>query len=719
MTSKSSFLASSKENNKRRIWVWVVSILGQLILYPGVLMAYISRIHFRNGDGVYKTAEDYRLALQGAAEDALGFQPLSTFPIALLAIVIAVQGFSYLYDRKKVDMYHSVPVSQKRRFMTIYTNGILIYIIPALISVLAAVVLAAAQGIVTGRCMAECGLAFILNLLYFLIVYHTAVLAVMLTGNVIITGFATVILLGIAYIAYTMLMVFRENFFGTATYYFVKSRFSGSIVIEHSNKISWLKSVALLEDVIKTILPIYGKWLVAALLLLALSWLCYRKRPSEAAGKAMAFKQFNSFIKIAVSLVAGLLAGYIVYDATYYNTVITAFSMAGGTVLCCIVMEAIYEADIRGALKHLVSTGIAAAASVFIFCIFQFDLFGYDSYVPEAEEVESVALDMGPYQNYWEWYEADESIRYLGDSEFLRENMFLTDTAAVCELARKSQGMDLENAQDSREVRVLYRLKSGREVVRAFRVDLGDSSNEELLNRIIGTQEYRNGFYMMTKEDVETAFSEMEREWTVTYTNGTIETDLPPSESERLREMWLKDMEQFDFTMAHHNRPCGRLNWNVNDSYISMSFPVYESFTNTLAVLEEYQAVYPVELRAEDVLSLEVTNWHYLDQEQYFDTANTYSYGAQASYVDTQHSVRKEFTDPEEIAAIVENLYPSDSRSDLYWNDSRILDEGYEVVVTFKTDSDYPYKRGYFYYKFLSGQVPDFVVERTAFDAED
>lgn len=51
---------------------------------------------------------------------------------------------------------------------------------------------------------------------------------------------------------------------------------------------------------------------------------------------------------------------------------------------------------------------------------------------------------------------------------------------------------------------------------------------------------------MMTKEDVETAFSEMEREWTVTYTNGTIETDLPPSESERLREMWLKDMEQFD-----------------------------------------------------------------------------------------------------------------------------------------------------------------------------
>lgn len=716
MTSKNSFLTNSKENNKRRIWVWGVSILGQLVLYPGILTVYLSRIDFWNADGAYKTTADYLFARQGAVTDALGFQPLCMLPVALLAVLIAVQGFSYLFNRKKVDMYHSVPVSSKKRFVVIYVNGIMIYMIPALISLLIGIVMAAAQGSMTGECLARCGLSLVLNLLYFLVVYHTAILAVMLTGNVVITGFAVLILLGIGYLAYMLLFVFRDNFFDTATYSFTQSRFTGSIILDYDRKIYGLKSTPLLSEAVKTILPIYGKWLVAALLLLALSYLCYRKRPSEAAGKAMAFRALNPFIKIVVSVVAGLLAGYIVYDATYYNVVFTALSMVGGAVLCGIIMEAIYEADIRGALKHLVSTGIAAAVSAFIFCFFQFDLFGYDSYVPEAEDVESVALDLGPYQNYWEWREADGSIGYCSDSGYLRENMFLTDVEAVCELARKNQELDPENVTDGRAVRVLYRLKSGKEVCRSFNIDFGDAANEELLNRIIGTPEYRNGFYLMTNEDVEIAFSEMEREWQVTYTNGTIETDLPAAESGRLREMWLKDMEQFDFTLAHNNRPCGSLRWEIKDGYTNMNIPVYESFTNTLAVLDEYHAVYPVELRAEDILSLEVVNWHPQDQDQFFNTDSNYR-GEAAAYLDT--SVRKEFTDPEELAAIAENLYPSETFLNLYWNDEDMLENGYDVIVTFKADTDYPYKRGYFEYKFLDGRVPDFVVEKTALDAEE
>ena len=33
MISKNSFWANCKENNKRRIWVWIVSVLGQLMVY--------------------------------------------------------------------------------------------------------------------------------------------------------------------------------------------------------------------------------------------------------------------------------------------------------------------------------------------------------------------------------------------------------------------------------------------------------------------------------------------------------------------------------------------------------------------------------------------------------------------------------------------------------------------------------------------------------------
>ncbi len=154
MTSKNSFLANSKENYKRRIWVLAVSILGQLVLYPGVLTVYLSRIRFWNADGVYNMPELYKMALQGAATDALGFQPFGAYLIMFLAI---------LYDRKKVDMYYSVPVSSKRRFVVIYVNGLMMYIIPALASILIAVIMAAVQGSLTIRGAAECGLAILFN----------------------------------------------------------------------------------------------------------------------------------------------------------------------------------------------------------------------------------------------------------------------------------------------------------------------------------------------------------------------------------------------------------------------------------------------------------------------------------------------------------------------------------------------------------------------------
>lgn len=724
MTSKNSFLVSIKENNKRRIWVWVIGILGQLVIYPGVLAVYLSRINYRNAEGSYKTPELYKIALQDAATDALGFEPFCMLPIAILGVLIAVQGFSYLYDRKKVDMYHSVPVPAKRRFAVIYVNGLLMYVIPALLSMLIAVLMASVQGVMTGRCMAECGLAMLLNLLYFLVVYHTAVLAVMLTGNVVITGFAVVILLGIAYAAQVMLLALRVSFFKLATTFFKDSTFVGSVVVEYDSKILILKQTVLLSDIVKMILPIYGKWFAEALVLFVLSYLAYRKRPAETAGKAMAFSRLKPIVKVIVSVAAGLVAGWLVYDATYYNVVFTALGMIGGTALCGIVMEVIYEADIRGAFKHLVSTGIASVTIAFIFCIFQFDLLGYDSYMPEAGEIESFVLDIGPYQNYWEWYEEDESIRYVSDSVYLQEHMFLTDADAVCELARKGQELLIEledyegteeNGKDIRIVKVLYRLKSGKEVERLLWVDFEDASNEELLNRLVGTQEYRDGFYLIANGDIEDPFAEMEREWQVLYTNGTIETQLPASESSRLREMWLKDMEQFDFTLAHNSMPCGKLTWEIRNGYISMHLPVYENFTNTLAVLEEYSAYYPVELRAEDVLSLEVTNWHNQDQDEFFYEGSAY---AKSVVQDANHAVTKEFTDPEEIAEIVKNLYPNGTMPSLYWNESDRVDDNYTIVVTFKMDTDYPYRRGYFNYNFLSGQVPDFVVERTAFGAE-
>ncbi|MCM1253480.1 MAG: hypothetical protein NC321_11715 [Clostridium sp.] len=725
MMSKNSFSANSKENHKRRIWVWIISALTQLLFYPGIMLVYLSRINAWNENGQYRTPEVFHDALKDAAADAVGFVPGAVVPLTLLAVLIAVQGFSYLYDRKKVDMYQSVPVPYKRRFAIIYTNGVLIYAIPAIAALAAAVLIALPQGAVDGKVLAECALGFIGNLLYFLVVYHTALLAVMLTGNIVITGFATAIFLFIVYVIAWLYHIMNGMFFERADFFFSDNTMDKySICTSYLIQINELKRMKSLAVIVPEALRLYGGWLLAAVVIFAIAYFAYVKRPAESAGTAVAFPVIKPYVKIIISVIAGLLAYWLVQDATYENMAVSLFAMIAATIICCGVMESFYAFDIRAAVKHLVSTGIAAACAVLLFCVYFFDIFGYDAYVPDADKVESAAVNIGPYQRYWVWSEEDESMIYSSASQYIKENMFLTDVEAVCELARKGQEMDTEYFENNKEtdariVNVVYRLKSGREVARCFYVNLADKSSEELLNRVIGTKEYREGYYQFINNEL--PYERMTRDMSLYYTNGALECSLPPAEVQALRDAWVKDMEQFDYSMARNNRICGMIEWGLYNRYSDWELPVYESFTNTIAFLKEHNAYAPVTLRAQDIEKLEITNYHYNETEETYDNDMSVA-TAQAHPVGSRDldsgdvTVTIYYEDTEDIEKIVDALYPQDFET--YWNERGTIDDNYDVVVTFKPDAEYPYGRGYYYYEFLSGQVPDFVVQATAYQAD-
>ena len=82
-------------------------------------------------------------------------------------------------------------------------------------------------------------------------------------------------------------------------------------------------------------------------------------------------------------------------------------------------------------------------------------------------------------------------------------------------------------------------------------------------------------------------------------------------------------------------------------------------------------------------------------------------------------SVTETFTDKEDIAQIVPHIYPAYLSSS--WNHSSELDDNYDIYITFKKDTTYPYDRSQYgvYYKFYTGQAPDFVEEATALNAGD
>lgn len=703
MTSKNSFWASSRENHKRRIWVWIVALLSQLLVYGGMTIVYLSRIKSFYADGIYRTAQEFQEAMYQAARDAIGFSD-NVFPVTMiLGAIIGIQGFSYLYDRRKVDLYHSVPVTKGRRFAVIYVNGLMIWLFSNLLGLFVGMIIAGTQGAVNTAVIADAGLSFLWNLFLFLVSYHIMLLSVMLTGNRFVT-IGAYLVFGLFEICTNALHnAMSGAYYDTYITTFVDSDPKFSPYYDCTAYVWRLKSLQEVGEKARLAFPIMGKWALLAAAFLALAWIAYRKRASEAAGKAIAFAWLKPFVKIAVAIPGALVIGLVVYDSSNANQTLMALGIIVGVILLCAALEVIYAFDIRCIVKHLPSSGIAVFGALAIFCTFKWDLTGYDSYIPAQNKVESIAISLDCYyDNYW-----DENRNYISSDEYIKKHMFLNDLEPVLALAEMGQQTASEDMKESRSLYVLYRLKSGREKARRIAVDYNDPKAAAYLNEIFQTDEFKRGIYqVMTDENYCDGVTK------ITYSNGPARITVSPKEAETLRAAWIKDMEQFDYTLARDGMPCGEITLEYAD-YSQRQWYVYDTFAETIACLDRNEAFYPAKLNAEDIDYITVTNYHNELMQEDMEIGIEAREMAQAYDVD--YTVKETFTDPAQIEDILSSIHCTYFVSP--WGNYDGMENGYSVEVVFKKDSAYPYDRNayYFTYEFIKGQVPDFVAEATAY----
>lgn len=106
--------------------------------------------------------------------------------IVLLSLILGVTSFSWLHSRKKVDFYHSLPVRREKLFFVNYLDGALIlffaYAVNLLLGLLVAMVNGIAPGDVIPAAFGASGFLF----LHFVMLYSVTVLAMVLTGNILV-----------------------------------------------------------------------------------------------------------------------------------------------------------------------------------------------------------------------------------------------------------------------------------------------------------------------------------------------------------------------------------------------------------------------------------------------------------------------------------------------------------------------------------------------------
>ena len=291
MTLKKSFLGNLKANLRRRVWLFVIMFLYFFFALPVATAMTLS-----TEKSYYSNYRDIARRLGFCFAEIVGPNAVVALLITVLAVIAGIQGFSYMYQRKKLDLYMSMPVSKESRFAAIYINGILAYLIPYLFHLVLSIIVAKAMGADISYAMKSMETGAIGYLLLYLAIYHIAILTVMLTGNIIVTLLGTAVFLSYDGIAITVLLAYMSTFF--SSFYYKTQSFIWKLMVSPLIRF-WM----MLDNVIDYSYDGYGYqeinltdfWkgmlsiVIVGALALALAYLCYRKKPAEACTKAMAF----------------------------------------------------------------------------------------------------------------------------------------------------------------------------------------------------------------------------------------------------------------------------------------------------------------------------------------------------------------------------------------------------------------------------------------------
>ena len=607
------FFLRQRELARRRLWAIALTFLSHLIYHVvctvTMLSSTLEEAAFR-----HLSASATTRLLQSALSSFLGEDNISWALITLpLAAMLAIEGFSWLHSRREVDFYESLPVPRGQRFFDICAGSFLYYVVSYIITLEIGLLIANGFGALSRPVLVEIMQTAVKTIAFFLAVYALGVLSTMLTGNVIVTCLAFGVLL-------TYEMEFRALIQGYCSEYFAtwssrpspaldKSLFSP---IEHYLDHSAAEAAPRL--------------LALAVLFFLLSWICCRLRRNERAGSAVVFNPVQTVVRVAMSLIIGLFTGLLVSSIrTSRGLIVSVIWMLLFTVITACIMQIIYEYDFRALFHRPLEIIATVLLALLFFSFYAFDLSGYDRFVPDAGKVSDAALicSNSPFdystedgsvvsaENFGEKYMHLNNVEdviaiasYGQEFTLKKEHMYEdreSDIAAdpvnpVDPITSGEQGdQHLWRTYEEFDCLVVYHMKSGKTVSRKFR--LPSTIDPAMMNKVIGTEQYREGAFNIYHDKV---IRSMPDRFLFECTNGKEEgrTNLTPEQYEAFRKAYMTDLAAYSYTFARENVPSARITFSY-DAFgdedrqpdyegLTVSFPVYPSFANTIRLLREF-----------------------------------------------------------------------------------------------------------------------------------
>lgn len=364
---------------------------------------------------------------------------------------------SHLYNARSANFFGSLPVKREGLFLTHYLAGLAFLIVPNAVIFLLTLLVEAVGGAVflpgLGFWLAAaCG-----ECLFF---YSMAVFCGMFTGHILALpafyGIFNVLAAGVYVLVEAVFRLFYYGFTGF-----------GSALNE---VVAWLTPIQKMSPwmvefwTTETGYEVHGLdrvavYAVAAVVLAVCSFFLYRARRLESAGDVVSVKCMRPVFQYGVAFCAGLALGIFTTSFLGGEEPTLMISILVWAVIGYFVARMLLEKSFR-VLRYWKGAAISAGAFVLLFLVVGFDLTGFETRVPTADQVDYVEFD---------------GIRlcYLNDDgdhfTFSEQSRELADYAILLHQAAVDQRDSHPAGTMARtSLRLTYRLKNGGELSRWY-----------------------------------------------------------------------------------------------------------------------------------------------------------------------------------------------------------------------------------------------------------
>lgn len=660
MTSKTSYNNSIPygkyiiENIRQRGWLSAVAFLSLFLLQPVYLTLNMENFLSTSGiEYISSYQEQFPYLLNG-----FQFRGVA-FAILFLAVACGVSGFAYLHQPRNVDLFHGFPLKRTQWFLISYTGGLLIFLVPFLFSSICTLIIAGIKGVLVSSNLLPCILAVLGSILGFLVLYHTSILAMMLTGKLIAGTLAafTLIVYGsmVAWLSSSLVSTFRD------TCYYAGRAASSQALLHYISPLNLYEMLVRRTASASLSLPAFFLAAVFLAALLILACFLYQKRALESAGNALAYPRTASVIKILIAVPTALFTGIFV-NSFYYNnnTRWVIFCSIFAVFLLCGIIEFIYTQDFRQLGNRKWSSLVSILGVIGILAVMQWDLFGYDTWLPEKEEVESMAVYSDTFPEYFSYPE--EIYNYENGPYILNaDTAQIKDFDCIYTLAEEgilnhnlqinSNVIYKDGMQDYTGIAIRFNKTDGNSTYRAYAVRRTSLLN--CLDTLCQKKDYRKTLFPvfhMKSSEIETI--------SLDDILGTTALNLTPDQKDTLFQAYQKDVLQTDIHKLQEDAPIGSFTFQrkqVSGAASDVkSYPtlipdlyLYDTYENTLRLLEEYGYTVRTEIKPDDVIQMTYISSPSTDKKTLAGDVVSPS---------AEPEIRTPVTAPEEIARLLKRI---------------------------------------------------------------